>query len=125
MPDQGTCTQTRVKLDVDCSSLLRPHSTQTQLQSAAYIPEIQPRLPCSSSSLPAEESSPKADLPSLRLRVLPSHCSAACGESRLHARAPCSPSHYPSRAVLSPVRASRLCHPARRQGLIKSIQSAM
>ena len=49
-------------------------------------------------------------------RRVPSHCSAACGESTLHVRAPGFPSHYPSRAVLSPVRASRLCHPARRQG---------
>ena len=49
-------------------------------------------------------------------RRVPSHCSAACGESTLHVRAPGFPSHYPSRAVLSPVLASRLYHPARRQG---------
>ena len=92
----------RVEIDVDYSSLLRPHKTQTQLQSAPYIPESQPCSPCSSSSLPAEESSSGEDLLSLRLRggrVLPSHCSAACGESPLHARAPCSPSHYPSRSL--------------------------
>ena len=96
MPDQGACTQTRVKLDVDCSSLLRPHSTQTQLQSAAYIPESQPRSPCSSSSLPAEESSsdasPKVDLPPLRPRVLPSALQrAASRHSTPVARALCSP----------------------------------